>query len=205
MVYNFNNNQEVVDAGNTTYDYSSHNDFDYNERDYKDYDDYKDYKSCVPISPCDPCPNPCAPDCCQQVQFAGVGLVILFIGAILLLIIVVSAQLSNALQPDAPSPNPYTTLAILTGVIAAGWLGIPFGLASPFSAAIDSVVEVGKSCCPCPESKPGHLSCAERVCFEKYLLGLVWIAIQVASTWVLALAWYVAVIIYLMFVPTVVC
>jgi hypothetical protein len=202
MVYNFNNNQEMVDVGNATYDYSTRDGFGYNESDFKDYDDYP---SCVPLSPCDPCPNPCAPNCCQQVQIAGMGLVILLIGAILLLIIVASAQLSNALQEDAPSVDPYTTLVILTGVIAAGWLGIPLGLAAPFSAAIDSVVEAGKSCCPCPESKPGDLSCAEKVCFEKYLLGLVWIALQVASTWVLALAVYVAVIIYLMFVPNVYC
>lgn len=201
MVYNFNNNQEEVDVGNSiTYDYSIHNDYGYNEQDYTDF---KDYQPCVPLSPCDPCPNPCAPDCCQEVQFVGLGLVFLLIGAILLLIIVASAQLSNALQEGAPTVDPYTTLVILTGVIAAGWFGIPLGLAAPFSAAIDSVVEAGKGCYPCPEPKSGQLSSAEKVCFEKYLLGLIWIALQVASTWVLALAGYVTVIIYLMFVPNV--
>lgn len=195
MVYNFSTNQEVAES--TAYDYSNSN--------YNDYNDYNDYQEGTTSarSPCDPCADPCAPDCCCQVQFAGLGLAVLFIGAILLLVIVISAQLSNALEPGAPTPNPYLTLAILTGIIAIGWLGIPFGLASPFSAAIDSLVEIGKGCCPCPDSKPGHLNCAERKCFEEYLLGLVWIAIQVASTWVLALAWYVAVIIFLMFVPTV--
>lgn len=191
MVYQFNNNQDEVDVENTAYDHSG-------------YNDYQERSAPIARSPCDPCSNPCAPDCCHQVQFAGLGLAVLFIGAILLLIIVASAQLSNALQSGAPSVNPYLTLIILTGIVAVGWFGIPFGLASPFAAAIDSVVEIGKSCCPCPESKPGQLNCGEKVCFEEYLLGLVWIAIQVSSIWVLALAWYVAVIIYLMFVPTVV-
>lgn len=173
---------------------------------YSHYQDYQDdnaqedacdyYEQQAPAAEvvCSPCGDPCASDCCREFQHAGWGIAILVLAAALLFIIVLTSTLTNAVQLQRPA-NPFENLLLLSATVALGWFGVPLGFASPFVQSLDIVIALGKSCCPCPPPTPKD---GDQACFQEYLLGAIWVLVQIASAAVLALALFVAVIILLM-------
>ena len=76
-------------------------------------------------------------------------------------------------------PNPFLTLPILTGVIAAGWIGIPLVLQLPFLLPLIVSSRWPRSCCPCPQSKSGQLSSQRR----RALRNICWDWCGLPSRW----------------------